>query len=113
MLEGLGHTIAAGAGQLDQALELARSAEFNLAIVDVNLKGRVISPVAELIVARALPSIFATGCGSAGLPEGFRDRPALQKPFELKVLTATIEGIFNAQSAQAPSNAAQRTYFLN
>jgi DNA-binding response OmpR family regulator len=86
------------AGQLTLALELARTTEFDLAILDVNLKDQLISPVAELIEARALPFIFATGYGTAGLPEEFRDRPALQKPFEIKALAATIEGILKAES---------------
>jgi len=98
MLEELGHTIAAEAGHLDQALELARTAEFDLAILDVNLKGQIISPVAELIQGRALPFIFATGYGTGGVPEEFRSRPALRKPFELPVLAAAIEGISKVQS---------------
>jgi CheY-like chemotaxis protein len=48
-LEELGHAVAAGAGQLNQALELAQSSEFDLAILDVNLNGKVITPEADLI----------------------------------------------------------------
>jgi CheY-like chemotaxis protein len=47
LLGQLGYTTAAEAGDVDQALELAQSAEFDLAILDVNLKGRLITPVAE------------------------------------------------------------------
>ena len=71
-------------------LELAQSAEFDLAILDVNVNGKVITPVAELIKARNLPFIFATGYGSSGLPEDYRDRPALQKPFQLETLAKMI-----------------------
>jgi CheY-like chemotaxis protein len=69
MLGELGHTIAAEAGHIDQALELAKSAEFDLAILDVNLRGKLITPVAEMIRARGRPIIFATGYGADGLPE--------------------------------------------
>jgi DNA-binding response OmpR family regulator len=93
MLEELGHTTAAEAGTLDQALELAQSAEFDLAILDVNLNGKVITPVAELIRARGRPIIFATGYGSEGVPEEFRDLPALQKPYRLEALAAMIDGL--------------------
>jgi CheY-like chemotaxis protein len=91
MLQELGHAIVAEAGSLDQALECAHSADFDLAILDVNLNGKVISPVAEVIASRGIPFIFATGYGSAGLPEPFHDRPALPKPFAIEALAAAID----------------------
>jgi DNA-binding response OmpR family regulator len=90
MLEELGHTVAGEAARIDQALQLAQSTDFDIAILDVNLNGKVITPVAQLIEGRSLPIIFATGYGAAGLPEEFKDRPALQKPFELNALAAAI-----------------------
>jgi len=96
MLEELGHTVAAEAGEIGEALKLAQSTEFDLAILDVNVNGKVITPVAELIAARNRPFIFATGYGSSGLPPEYRDRPALQKPFQLEtlaqVIAATMKG---------------------
>jgi hypothetical protein len=61
MLEELGYTVVAEAGHIDQALELAQSVEFDLAILDVNLKGKLSTPVAELIRSHERPIIFATG----------------------------------------------------
>jgi len=52
MLEELGYSIAAEAGEINEAMKLAQSAEFDIAILDVNVNGKVISPVAELIEAR-------------------------------------------------------------
>ena len=51
----------------------------------------MITPVAELIKARGLPFVFATGYGSSGLPEEYRDRPTLQKPFQLENLARVID----------------------
>ena len=62
-----------------------------MAILDVNVNGKVISPVADVIKSKGRPFIFATGYGSSGLPEQYRDRPALQKPFQLDALGKTIE----------------------
>ena len=90
-LEELGYTVAAEAGEINEAMRLAQSAHFDLAILDVNVNGKVISPVAELIKARNRPFIFATGYGSSGLPEEYRDRPALQKPFQLETLAKMID----------------------
>jgi CheY-like chemotaxis protein len=91
MLEELGYSIAAEAGEIKEAIKLAQSTDFDLAILDVNVNGKVISPVADLIKARKLPFIFATGYGSSGLPEEYRDRPALQKPFQLETLGRMID----------------------
>jgi len=91
MLEELGYKVAAEAGDIEEAIWLARSIEFDVAILDVNVNGKVISPVADLIKAKGRPFIFATGYGSSGLPERYRDRPALQKPFMAEALSKTIE----------------------
>ena len=83
MLDDLGYTIAAEAGRdRGGAGGSPRQAEFDVAILDVNLNGQPISPVAEVLVARGLPFVFATGYGERGLPEPYRDRPTLQKPFQ-------------------------------
>jgi CheY-like chemotaxis protein len=93
MLEGLGHTIAAEAGHLEQAIKLASSAEFDLALLDVNVDGELITPAAKLIAARGLPIIFATGYAARGLPEEFSGHAALTKPFELSALRSTIDAV--------------------
>src|SRR6266478_215847 len=97
MLEELGYSVAAEAGEINEAIRLAQTTEFDLAILDVN--GKVISPVAELIKARNRPFIFATGYGSSGLPEEYRDRPALQKPFQLETLAQMINSAMKSAAA--------------
>lgn len=91
MIEELGHTVVAEAGNIDDALKLAQTADFEIAILDINVGGDRIEPVAEIIDSRHLPFIFASGYGAAGLPEKFRDRPALQKPFQISKLREVIE----------------------
>src|ERR1700719_4337001 len=95
MLEELGYRVVAEAGEINEAIRLVQSTEFDLAILDVNVNGKVISPVADLITARNRPFIFATGYGSSGLPAEYRDRPALQKPFQIETLARTIEQELN------------------
>jgi CheY-like chemotaxis protein len=99
MLEDLGYTVAAEAGDIDEALRLVESTYFDLAILDVNVNGKMISPVADLIKARNRPFIFATGYGSSGLPEEYRDRPALQKPFQLETLGKMIDTTLRGAAA--------------
>lgn len=99
MLEQLGYRIAAEAGDIDDAVRLANSAEFDFAILDVNVNGRLISPVAEAVEGRNRPFVFATGYGVQGLPEKFRDRPLLQKPFQMETLSKVIQGALGVTAA--------------
>ena len=98
-LEELGYTIAGDAGDIDEAVRLVQATDFDIAILDVNVNGKVISPVADLIKARGRPFIFATGYGSSGLPEEYRDRPALQKPFQLETLARMIDATLKDAAA--------------
>jgi CheY-like chemotaxis protein len=99
MLSDLGYDVAAEAGDIDQAIKLARSAQFDLAILDVNVNGKLISPVAEAVASRNLPFVFATGYGAEGVPEAYRDHPALQKPFRLETLQQAIEAALQRKAS--------------
>ncbi|KQZ01169.1 hypothetical protein ASD45_10095 [Pseudolabrys sp. Root1462] len=90
MLVDLGHEIAGSAATVDQARALAVAGGFDLAILDVNLEGQEIFPVAQILAERNLPFIFVTGYGAGGLPEHFRGRPTLQKPFQSEKLEAAL-----------------------
>jgi CheY-like chemotaxis protein len=91
MLGELGYTVAAEAAHLEEALEATRKGGFDLAILDVNLDGQPISPVVDALVARGTPFLFATGYGERGLPEPYRGRPTLKKPFQLEGLKQMLE----------------------
>ena len=91
MLGELGYTVAAEAARIEEALEAAKNADFDIAILDVNLNGQPISPVADALVARGMPFVFATGYGERGLPEPYRDRPTLKKPFQMDGLKQMLQ----------------------
>ena len=89
MLDALGYTVAAEAGHIDEALEATKNADFDLAILDANLNGEPVSPVADALVTRGTPFVFATGYGQ--LPEPYRDRPTLRKPFQMDGLKQMLQ----------------------
>lgn len=85
-LSDLGCEVVGLASCLADAVPLAREAAIDGAILDVNLAGEKVYPVADILAARQIPFVFATGYGSAGLRECDRTRPVLQKPYELRNL---------------------------
>ena len=93
MLADLGYTLAGEAGRIEEAMALAKQGEFDVAILDVNLNGQPISPVVEILIARGVPFVFATGYGQRGVPERFRKTPTLQKPFQADALASAIESV--------------------
>jgi CheY-like chemotaxis protein len=62
----------------------------NAAVLDVNLAGQEVFPVAERLEASRIPFIFTTGYGRDGLPSPWARRPVVQKPFRLETLGAAL-----------------------
>ena len=81
MLLDFGCEVIGPAARLSAALDAVQRESIDLAILDVNVAGEPIYPVAEALVQRRIPFVFSTGYGSAGIKDAFRDRPVLQKPF--------------------------------
>ena len=96
MLDELGFQVAAAVGSIAEAKQHADGGNFQAAILDVNVDGQEIFPVADVLAERGLPFVFVTGYGENSLPERFRGRPALQKPFQVDRLKATLDKLLSA-----------------
>ena len=81
MLGDLGCIVVGPAARLDEAIELANAGGIDCAVLDVNLGGQPIFPLADLLREKGVPLAFATGYGDAGLRDADRGSPVLQKPF--------------------------------
>lgn len=85
-LTNLGCEVVGLASNLKDGIPLAREAVIDGAILDVNLAGEKVYPIADILAARSIPFVFTTGYGIAGLRDCDRVRPVLQKPYELRAL---------------------------
>jgi CheY-like chemotaxis protein len=90
MLSDLGYDIAGPVPRLPQAIEMARQGVFDFAVLDVNLNGAPSFPVAEILIEREIPFVFATGYGAQGIPAHLRHCVVVQKPFKVKQLADAI-----------------------
>jgi CheY-like chemotaxis protein len=94
MLEELGCHVTASVATLAKALSAARADTFDFAVLDVNLDGELVFPVAEVLKGRQLPFVFSTGYGRMGVPEAFKECDVLNKPFTIDELRAKLQSIF-------------------
>ena len=63
------------------------------AVLDINLKGEAVFPVAHALLARGTPFVFTTGYDSGVLPPDFRNIRTFQKPYDLsKLVSALLNG---------------------
>jgi CheY-like chemotaxis protein len=86
----IGCEIGGVASRVDETVEKVASLSFDIAVLDVNLKGRQTFDAARCIAGRGIPFAFATGYGAASLLADFRDISILQKPFQQRDLEAAL-----------------------
>jgi CheY-like chemotaxis protein len=90
MLSELECDVVATVGELQEALAIAGTGAFDLAFLDVNLRGSPVYPVAVALRARGIPFAFVTGYGTSGVDPAHPDAPVLQKPFQGRDLEAVL-----------------------
>lgn len=101
MVLDCGGELVGPVARFDDALALARKAEFGVAVLDLNLNGTLSYPIAEVIRERGIPVIFATGYGADGLLDRFRDCPTLQKPFSQQDFAEAVAAACRQDAAES------------
>lgn len=75
---------------VDATLAAVEAQRVDAAILDINLRGQSVAPVADLLAARGVPFLFTTGYDRDMLPPSFREAEIWQKPFDLAQLVAAV-----------------------
>lgn len=82
ILEDMGCTPVGPASSVAEGLTMAADEpELDAALLDVNVAGSQVFPVAAALTARGVPFVFSTGYGEGGLPDEWRGHATVQKPF--------------------------------
>lgn len=83
-LEGAGVEVLGPVPSVANALELlGREALPDAAILDVNLKGEMVFPVAQALRQQGVPFVFATGYDAGSLPQAYAEVPCCEKPLNV------------------------------
>lgn len=93
MLADFGCSVVGPAPTVAEAMPLAADAGIDAAVLDLNLAGDPIYPVADILKARGVPFVFASGYGEAGLNEAHRGAPMLRKPYRQADLERALMGL--------------------
>jgi len=91
MVADAGLEVEGVANSLKEGMDLASRADFDLAILDVNLNGEEVYPLAEILQKRGIPFIFSSGYGAGGIKSGFGGVPQVVKPYQQNLLMAALK----------------------
>lgn len=100
-LESAGCVVSGPIPRLAEALDAADGGTYDAAVLDVNLAGERVDPVAHALARRDIPFVFVTGYGANTLPADYAHRPSLRKPFKMAELLDTLSSVVAPPSVSA------------
>jgi two-component system, response regulator PdtaR len=89
-LHAVGCTTLGPYTSVARATQACREAQFDVALLDVNLHGEMVYPVADELRVRGIPFVLLSGYGASNMPERFRNVPRVAKPYEPTFLLREI-----------------------
>jgi DNA-binding response OmpR family regulator len=95
ILREAGFEIAGCVGSLDKAFAVLNNDDCDIAVLDANLRGDSVAPIAIVLQRRRKPFLFVSGYERVYLPEAFLDAPLLSKPFEPGELITTVRQLLS------------------
>jgi PAS domain S-box-containing protein len=86
LLTELGYTVLGPFSRVADAAAAIAQRRIDAAILDINLGGEMVYPLADMLEARGVPFVYVTGYGAESVDPRFENVPVLQKPIERDVL---------------------------
>ncbi len=97
-LDSLGHQVAGTAETVQEALAKVDEGGFDVAIIDVHLKGEHVWPVADRLREKAIPFILATGGHISPPPAEYADATVLAKPYTIDAIAPALDAACGAKA---------------
>ena len=99
----LGYQVVGPFSRPPDAIAAVKNNDIAAAILDINLAGTLVYPVAEELTSRGIPFVFVTGYGVESIDKRFADIPVLQKPIERETLQRIfVNGTAGAADSPLP-----------
>ena len=92
-IQSLGHEVSGNCDSVGTALKEVEKGAFDLAILDINLKGESVWPVASALRDKGTPFVLATGGHVDPPPAEFAGVPTIEKPYTIDRVTPIIEAV--------------------
>lgn len=98
-LRDLGAEVVGPVPSRETALNvIAKSDQIDFAVLDINLSGEAVFPVADALKARDVPFVFATGYEQASVPSAYQDAVRWEKPFDPDDLARALPRLMEQRS---------------
>lgn len=91
IFQSAGSTVIGPFSDVTRARHAARHKAVDFAVLDTNLNGEPVYPLADELSANGIPFVFVTGYEASNLPERFRSIPRVSKPFDPADLTKQLQ----------------------
>jgi len=101
ILESAGCIVMGPVARVPEALDAVDHDDYDAAVLDVNLAGERINPVADALSERDVPFMFVTGYGASALPREYAERPHIGKPFRIAELLGMLSSILRCDGRLA------------
>jgi DNA-binding NtrC family response regulator len=92
-VQDAGYAVAGLARSVEAALETLSHQTVDVALLDVNLEGELVFPVANALAERGVPFVFVTSHPPLAIPEKHRHRPLVPKPYYDAAICAALESV--------------------
>ncbi len=95
ILDDLGCAVVGPAPNMAAARVLVETGDFDAALMDVHIRGERIFSLCEMLDARGIPFLFTSGYADWSMPEKWRDRPRLAKPYTIEQVEEALGALFD------------------
>lgn len=96
-LEDAGAVVLGPAPSVSSALALVEAGTpIDAALLDVNLNGEMVFPVADALCSRSIPFIFTSGYDSGAIADRYKAAPHCPKPLEMRRIVTALSDLLNS-----------------